>query len=83
MQRTTVRAVALLALPLLPSLAVAHVGAGSTMDFAAGLAHPLYGADHLLAMVAVGAWLAARSVRFARVAGGVIAVAGAMLLAAR
>ncbi len=38
--------------------ALAHSGhAGhDSLDFAAGLAHPLTGADHLLAMVAVGLW---------------------------
>jgi urease accessory protein len=36
------------------SAAVAHPGHGS--GFTAGLAHPLTGLDHLLAMVAVGLW---------------------------
>jgi len=35
--------------------ALAHTGHG-TEGFAAGLAHPFGGLDHLLAMVAVGAW---------------------------
>lgn len=34
--------------------AVAHVGAGEVSGFAYGLAHPLGGLDHVLAMVAVG-----------------------------
>lgn len=38
---------------LFPSLALAHPGHG-TGSFVAGLAHPLSGADHVLAMVAVG-----------------------------
>ena len=38
--------------------AVAHTGAGETAGFAAGLLHPLTGLDHLLAIVAVGAWSA-------------------------
>ena len=46
------------ALTLLPALAVAHPGhelsAGSVM----GLLHSLTGIDHLLAMLAVGAWAA-------------------------
>jgi len=39
---------------LLPTLAQAHPGHGSGIS--AGLAHPLTGLDHLLAMVAVGMW---------------------------
>jgi urease accessory protein len=38
--------------------AVAHTGAGSTHGFAAGLLHPLFGLDHVCAMVAVGVWAA-------------------------
>ena len=38
--------------------ALAHTGAGTMHGFAAGFAHPLFGADHVLAMVAVGAWAA-------------------------
>ncbi|WP_395673491.1 HupE/UreJ family protein [Inquilinus sp.] len=34
--------------------ALAHVGIGPTSGFDAGLAHPMSGADHALAMVAVG-----------------------------
>lgn len=36
--------------------ALAHVGGGTQGGFAAGLLHPVSGADHLLAMVAVGLW---------------------------
>lgn len=39
----------------LPLPALAHVGHGAE-GFAAGLAHPVFGPDHLLAMVAVGLW---------------------------
>lgn len=45
----------------LPSLALAHPGHDGHdfgWDFSAGLAHPLSGWDHLLAMVAVGLWAA-------------------------
>jgi urease accessory protein len=35
--------------------AFAHVGAGAG-GFAGGLAHPLFGPDHVVAMVAVGLW---------------------------
>ncbi len=38
--------------------ALAHTGAGATHGFAAGLAHPLMGLDHVLAMVMVGLWAA-------------------------
>ena len=36
----------------------AHTGAGPAAGFPAGLAHPLLGIDHLLAMIAVGLWAA-------------------------
>ncbi len=45
-----------LALLLHPATALAHVGHGATTGLGAGLAHPLVGLDHLLAMVAVGLW---------------------------
>jgi urease accessory protein len=45
---------AILALCLAPSAAVAHVGIGSTSGFAHGLMHPLSGLDHQLAMILVG-----------------------------
>ena len=41
----------------LAALAQAHPGHGAG-GFASGLAHPLHGLDHLLAMVAVGLWAA-------------------------
>jgi urease accessory protein len=41
-----------------PALALAHTGAAPAADFAAGLAHPFYGLDHVLAMTAVGLWAA-------------------------
>lgn len=44
------KAIAASALMLLPTLASAHAGSG------AGWLHPLSGIDHLLAMIAVGAW---------------------------
>jgi urease accessory protein len=40
----------------LVSPALAHTGVGQTNSFTAGMAHPLDGADHILAMVAVGLW---------------------------
>ncbi|WP_342154722.1 HupE/UreJ family protein [Methylorubrum sp. SB2] len=41
-------------LVLLPGAAFAHPGHGEAMGWAAGFAHPVGGADHILAMVAVG-----------------------------
>ena len=40
------------------SPALAHTGLGQTSSFASGIAHPLHGADHILAMVAIGLWAA-------------------------
>ena len=51
------------ALALLPTAALAHVGHGSTESFAAGLAHPLGGLDHIAAMIAVGLWAALKGGR--------------------
>ncbi|MEP4547398.1 MAG: HupE/UreJ family protein [Saccharospirillum sp.] len=47
-----------LATTLLPGLALAHEGHTHASGFTAGLAHPIGGLDHLLAMVAVGFWAA-------------------------
>lgn len=52
--QNTTRALGLVALGLLAGAAQAHTGHG-TSGISEGLAHPL-GADHLLAMVAVGIW---------------------------
>ena len=49
-----------LALLLAPGLAFAHAGHEST-GLLAGLAHPMLGLDHLLAMFAVGLWAAQQS----------------------
>ncbi len=46
----------LLPLLFLPSAALAHPGHGA--GFLYGIAHPLSGADHLLAMLAIGLWAA-------------------------
>jgi urease accessory protein len=54
LSRNSLRAFGALALTLSASLAQAHTGHG-THSLLEGLAHPL-GADHLLAMVAVGIW---------------------------
>ncbi|HWH49852.1 MAG TPA: HupE/UreJ family protein [Burkholderiales bacterium] len=40
-----------------PALALAHVGQGDISGgFLAGVAHPVFGLDHVVAMVAVGIW---------------------------
>ena len=42
---------------LSPALALAHVGQGDVSGgFLAGLEHPIFGLDHVVAMVAVGIW---------------------------
>lgn len=43
---------------LLPCAAFAHTGVGETSGFIHGLSHPIGGADHFLAMLAVGLWAA-------------------------
>jgi urease accessory protein len=58
------RALPLILILLLPSLAQAHPGPiGHTHGFANGLAHPLTGLDHICAMFAVGLWAAQRGGR--------------------
>ena len=47
-----------LATALASGPAAAHTFGAEGAGFAAGLSHPLFGADHLLAMVAVGLWAA-------------------------
>ena len=49
---------ALIALPLmlLAAQAGAHTGEGINTGFASGFWHPIYGWDHVVAMVAVGLW---------------------------
>lgn len=39
-----------------PSIVLAHTGAGAGGGFVAGFFHPFSGADHILAMLAVGMW---------------------------
>lgn len=51
---TTTRAVLAAAFTLAPAAAFAHPGAAHVHSLAEGIAHPFTGADHLLAMVAVG-----------------------------
>jgi urease accessory protein len=56
-------AYALIVLLLGSGTAFAHVGAGSTASFAAGVAHPLSGLDHITVMMAVGLWAALKGNR--------------------
>ena len=51
------------ALAVLPVQASAHVGGGHADGLVAGLTHPLFGLDHLLAMAAVGIWSAVASAK--------------------
>ncbi|MCG7393834.1 HupE/UreJ family protein [Microvirga sp. ACRRW] len=46
------------ALAFLPSVVLAHTGAGSPEGFVHGFAHPIGGLDHVLAMVAAGLFAA-------------------------
>lgn len=56
--RPLARAAALAALAVATGAApvLAHTGGADVSGFAAGLKHPILGADHLLAMLAVGLW---------------------------
>lgn len=57
MKKTALIGAALLTAIATPALA--HTGGGAHVDgFLHGLAHPVGGLDHLIAMVAVGAWAA-------------------------
>jgi hydrogenase/urease accessory protein HupE len=52
------RALFLLALWLIPTLAQAHTGSNAMNGWVVGFNHPLHGWDHLLTMLAVGIWAA-------------------------
>jgi urease accessory protein len=54
---------AFIAVILAPRSAFAHTGIGPAHDLLHGLAHPLTGLDHILAMFAVGLWAAQRGGR--------------------
>ena len=41
---------------LLPGMAMAHTGVGVIGGFQSGFTHPIFGFDHVVAMVAVGLW---------------------------
>jgi urease accessory protein len=57
MHRTLLR-LTTFAAAIAPTAALAHPGFGDHADFVGGFAHPLTGADHVLAMVAVGLFAA-------------------------
>jgi urease accessory protein len=44
------------AVALLPGVALAHTGEGVAGGFLSGFTHPIFGFDHVVAMVAVGLW---------------------------
>lgn len=46
-----------------PAIAQAHTGVGHTHGFLAGAGHPVFGVDHVCAMIAVGLWAAQRGGR--------------------
>ena len=48
--------VLLLTLALLTTPAFAHSENGVAIDFWGGFTHPIFGPDHVIAMVAVGLW---------------------------
>ncbi|WP_127145019.1 HupE/UreJ family protein [Pelagibacterium montanilacus] len=56
MHKTILTAIAILAAATAP--AFAHLDPVAHGSFAAGFTHPLFGLDHILAMVAVGLWAA-------------------------
>jgi urease accessory protein len=55
MRRSAIHLLAVLLLLLAATPALAHTG-GAAGGFAGGFAHPLFGPDHVVAMVAVGLW---------------------------
>lgn len=56
MRQHLVQTAALVPLLLISSTVLAHSGTGSVGGFLSGLAHPVFGWDHVVAMVAVGLW---------------------------
>ncbi len=79
--RTATRIFAILSLSL-PALASAHTGDHSLGGFAAGFAHPLLGADHLAAMLAVGLWGALSEPRWPQAARAPLVFALALVIGA-
>jgi len=54
--RVAARRTAMMVLALAPAAALAHQETGQAAGFLSGLAHPVSGLDHVLAMIAVGLW---------------------------
>ena len=54
--RVAARRIAMMVLALAPAAALAHQETGQATGFLSGLAHPVSGLDHVLAMIAVGLW---------------------------
>ena len=52
----SLRCLIALALALMPTVALAHSENGVAIDFKGGFSHPIFGPDHVIAMVAVGLW---------------------------
>lgn len=87
--KTTKFAGAAALLAVLPSTAFAHPAVFHTSPFLGGLAHPLSGLDHILAMIAVGLWAAQQGGRALRawptvfvgimLLGGVLGMSGVVL----
>jgi urease accessory protein len=63
LQRQALCFLSLATLLLLPTVAHAHVGFGSTIGFVDGVAHPFSGIDHICAILGVGLWAAQRGGR--------------------
>ena len=84
--KLTLRALTGASLAVLASAAHAHTGQGHEFTLMAGASHPLFGLDHLLAMLAVGLWAAQQGGRarfwvpaafvFSMMAGSVLGYAG-------
>lgn len=89
MKRGTATASLVALAALLPGAAQAHVGAGDAHGFIRGFMHPVGGADHVLAMVAVGLfaaglggralWLVPAAFLSMMIAGGMAGAAGLSL----
>lgn len=45
-----------ISISMVPTEVSAHIGAGETGGFTSGIAHPISGFDHIIAMLAVGLW---------------------------
>jgi urease accessory protein len=88
-QRSAIAALLMTLLAMSVDPASAHTGGGGLGGFASGFEHPLFGFDHLLAMLAVGIWGAQMGGRtvwtlpvtfpLVMAAGGILGMAGVPL----